>query len=33
MTRYASMHLTKRAESWLLETNPREEISTENFSN
>jgi len=29
----ASVHLTKRVESWLLETNSREEITIENFSN
>jgi len=29
----ASVLLIKRAESWLLETNPIDEITTENFSN
>ena len=29
----ASVHLTKRIESWLLETNSREEITIETFSN
>jgi hypothetical protein len=33
MIRLISMHLTKRAESWLLKTKPREEITIENFSN
>jgi len=28
-----SVHLIKRAEWWLLETNPRDEITTENFLN
>ena len=33
MIRLVSVHLTKRAESLLLETKPIEEITTENFSN
>jgi len=31
--RPALVYLIKRAESWLLETNPRDEITIENFSN
>jgi hypothetical protein len=27
------VHVIKRAESWLLETNPREENTSEDFSN
>ena len=33
MIRLASVHLTKNVESLLLETNLKEEITTENFSN
>ena len=33
MIRLASMRLIKRAESWLLETKPTNEITIENFSN
>ena len=33
MIYHALMHLIKRAESWLLETNLRDEITIENFSN
>jgi hypothetical protein len=33
MIRPTSVFLIKRAESWLLETNPRDEITIENFSN
>ena len=33
MIRPTSVHLIKRAESLLLETNPRDEITIENFSN
>jgi hypothetical protein len=29
----ASVHLIKRAESWLLEKKPRDKITIENFSN
>jgi hypothetical protein len=27
------MHLIKKEESWLLKTNPRDKITTKNFSN
>jgi hypothetical protein len=33
MIQPASMHLIKRTESWLLETNPMKEITTKNLSN
>jgi hypothetical protein len=33
MIRLESMHFTKRVESWLLEINQKEEITTKNFSN
>jgi hypothetical protein len=33
MIRLVLVHLTKRAKVWLLETNSREEITIENFSN
>jgi len=33
MIRPVLVHLTKRAELWLLETNSRDEITTKNFSN
>jgi hypothetical protein len=33
MIQPAAVHLIKRVESWLLETNPRDEIIIENFSN
>jgi hypothetical protein len=32
MIRPASVHLIKKTESWLLEINPRDEITAKNFS-